>query len=93
MYNSQVFPGSARAGNITLEDHSVTYQFRVSASIMVGQSLNEGELSFITANTDVFIPEPGKVAMHGIVDLYSRNTESEKSLSYSYIATVVSYRS
>lgn len=54
-----MFPGSARAGNVTLEDHSVTYQFRVSAAVMVGQNINEGELSAVTANTTLFIPEPG----------------------------------
>ena len=55
----KVFPGSARAGNITLVGHSITYQFHVSASVIVDQTPNEGELSAITVNTTLFVPEPG----------------------------------
>jgi hypothetical protein len=55
----QVFPGSAMAGNVTLVDHSVTYQFRVSAAIIASGDINEGELSTITINTTLFVPEPG----------------------------------
>jgi hypothetical protein len=47
------------AGNVTLVDHSVTYQFRVSAAIIASGDINEGELSAITINTTLFIPEPG----------------------------------
>ena len=55
----QVFPGSARAGNVTLVDHSVTYQFRVSAATIESGDINEGELSAITINTTLFVPKPG----------------------------------
>ena len=54
-----MFPGSATAGNVTLVDHSVTYQFRVSAAVMVDGNINEGELSAITINTTLFVPKPG----------------------------------
>ena len=54
-----MFPGSVTAGNVTLVDHSVTYQFRVSAAVSVDGNLNEGELSAITANTTLFVPQPG----------------------------------
>ena len=55
----QVFPGSARSGIITLVDHSITYQFRVSASVMLAQTFNEGELSVVTPSATLFVPEPG----------------------------------
>ena len=55
----QVFPGSARAGNITLEEHSITYQFRVSAGVVEGDVINEGELSDISVSSTVYVPEPG----------------------------------
>ena len=58
---TQVFPGSARAGNITLVDHSITYQFRVSAAVMVGQTVNEGELSAVSLKTTLFVPNPGLI--------------------------------
>ena len=60
----QVFPGYARAGNITLVDHSVTYQFRVSASVAVDQTFNEGDLSTVTINSTLFVPEPGIAAIY-----------------------------
>ena len=47
------------AGNVTLVDHSVTYQFRVSAAIMSDGNINEGDLSSITTNTTLFVPMPG----------------------------------
>ena len=57
-----MFHGTATSGNITLVDHSVTYQFRVSAGITDSETntVNEGELSTITESTTLFIPEPGK---------------------------------
>ena len=55
----QILPGSARAGNITLVDYSITYQFRVSASVVDDRVLNEGELSDVTARTILFVPKPG----------------------------------
>ena len=60
VYFIQSFSGTATAGNITLTNHSITYEFRVSAAIMYGQTLNEGDLSTVTASTTVFVPEPGK---------------------------------
>ena len=54
-----MFPGSARAGNITISAHSVTYNFVVSAAVMTSQILNEGEPSDTTVRTALFIPDPG----------------------------------
>ena len=56
---AQSFSGIATAGNITLSNHSITYEFRVSAAIMTGHTLNEGELSTVSASSTVFVPEPG----------------------------------
>ena len=54
-----MFPGSARAGNITISAHSVTYNFVVSASVMADQVMNEGEPSAASVRTTLFIPDPG----------------------------------
>ena len=54
-----MFPGSARAGNITISAHSVTYNFVVSAAVMAGQIVNEGEPSDATVRTTLFMPDPG----------------------------------
>lgn len=54
-----MFPGSARAGNITITTHSVTYNFVVSAAVMAGQTVNEGEPSAATVRTTLFVPDPG----------------------------------
>ena len=67
-----MFPGSATAGNVTLVDHSLTYQFRVSAAVMVDGNINEGELSAITINTTLFVPKPGALG----------NTESACMIFY-----------
>ena len=56
----QSFSGTATAGNITLTNHSITYEFCVSAAVMYRQTLNKGALSTVTASTTVFVPEPGK---------------------------------
>ena len=56
---AQVFPGTLTSGNITLRVHSITYQFRVSASTSYGQSPNEGELSSITSEATIFVAEQG----------------------------------
>ena len=40
-------------------EHSVTYQFRVSAAVIESGDINEGELSAITINTTLFVPKPG----------------------------------
>ena len=55
----QVFPGSVRAGNITVTSYSVTYNFLVSAGVMVGPLVNEGDLSAATIKATLFIPDPG----------------------------------
>ena len=57
---SQLFPGSATAGNVTLTDDSVTYQFQVTASTFVGRVENEGNLSTITPESTIFVPERGR---------------------------------
>ena len=57
--HTQVFPESARVGDITLVDYSIIYQFRVSASVMVDQTYNEGEMSAVTPNAILFVPKPG----------------------------------
>ena len=59
----QEFPGTARVGNVTLTDHSITYQFQVSAAVGNGETFNEGDLSIITASSTVFVPEPGKTSV------------------------------
>ena len=56
----QVFPSTSTVGNISLTEHSITYQFQVSASVTVGQTSNEGDLSPLSPNTTVFIPRPGR---------------------------------
>ena len=63
-----MFSGSATSGNITLTRHSVFYEFQVSAATAYGSSVNEGSPSTVTANTVVFIPEPGKILYTGIVN-------------------------
>ena len=60
---AQVFPGSATAGNVTLVDHSLTYQFRVSAAVIVSGDINEGDLSAININTTLFVPRPGALSI------------------------------
>ena len=55
----QVFPSTSTAGNISLTEHSITYQFQVSASVNFGQTSNEGDLSPFSPNTAVFVPRPG----------------------------------
>ena len=57
---TQLFPASARAGNITLTDDSVTYQFQMTASTFMGREENEGNLSTITPESTIFIPERGR---------------------------------
>ena len=59
----QEFSGTATAGNITLTDHSISYQFQVSAAVMNGQTLNEGDRSTVTASTVLFVPDPGKISV------------------------------
>ena len=66
----QEFPGTATAGNVTLTDHSISYQFQVTAAIMNGQTLNEGDRSSITTGTILFVPEPGKVLVLSCCALY-----------------------
>ena len=58
---SQHFPASATAGNVTLTDHSVTYQFQMTASTFLGRVENEGNLSTITPESTVFVPESGNL--------------------------------
>ena len=55
----QSFPSTVTSGNITLSNYSISYQFQVSASTSYGQVANEGELSPISANATIFVPEPG----------------------------------
>ena len=52
------------AGNVSLMEYSITYQFQVSASTNFGQISNEGDLSDVTANTIMYIPMPGSVKHH-----------------------------
>ena len=54
-----MFPASARAGNITVVNHSITYEFRVSVSTIFNGMIDDGELSSVTINNTLFIPEPG----------------------------------
>ena len=56
---SQHFPASATARNVTLTDHSVIYQFQMTASTFLGRVESEGNLSTITPEFTVFVPEPG----------------------------------
>ena len=58
--NAQVLPGTHRSGNISLPAQSVTYQFRVSASSSSGLTANEGEMSSVSPNATIFVPEQGK---------------------------------
>ena len=58
---SQHFPASATAGNVTLNDYSATYQFQMTASTFLGRVENEGNLSTITPESTVFVPEPGNL--------------------------------
>ena len=58
----KVFPSIITSGNVSVVDHSITYQFQVSASTNFDGTPNEGELSTITANTTLFIPMPGTKA-------------------------------
>ena len=58
---SQIFPASATAGNVTLTDDAVTYQFQMTASTFLGGGAeNEGNLSIITPESTVFVPEQGR---------------------------------
>ena len=75
-YSIQTFPGTANAGNITLRDHSTTYHFRVSASVLVGPIFNEGDLSAISDSCALFVPKPGNHNSHELsylVLLYAFN--------------------
>lgn len=45
------------AGNITVPNTAVRYGVQVTASIMVGDEINEGQLSPVT---DIFVPEIGE---------------------------------
>ena len=65
---TQLFPGSARAGNVTLTDDSVTYQFQMTASTFLGREENEGNLSTITPESTIFVPERGR---YNIIYLHS----------------------
>ena len=63
-----MFSGTATSGNITLTQHSVFYQFQVSAATAYGSGVNEGSPSTVTANTIVFIPEPSEILYTSIVN-------------------------
>jgi len=76
------FPGTATAGNVTLTDHSISYQFQVSAAVMNGQTLNEGERSTITASTVLFVPEPGLPTPANV--RVTGSTNSSVSLAWDY---------
>ena len=45
------------AGNVTVPTTAVRYGVQVTASITVGDEINEGQLSPVT---DIFVPEGGK---------------------------------
>ena len=57
---SQHFPGNATAGNVLLNNHSVTYQFQMTASTFLRTVENEGNLSTITPQSTIIVPEPGR---------------------------------
>ena len=44
------------------------YEFQVSAATAYGSGVNEGSPSTVTANTIVFIPEPGKILCTSVVN-------------------------
>ena len=70
MFFLKVFPSTITTGNASLIEHSITYQFQVSASINSGGTPNEGELSALSANTTLFIPMPGTKATLKVVTVY-----------------------
>lgn len=55
----QVFPASATAGNVTIPDADVIYQFQVTATILTAGVLNEGDRSDISPESTVFVPVIG----------------------------------
>ncbi len=55
-YHLQVFSGSATSGNVTVPSTDAMYGVQVTASIPVGDSLNEGRISNLSL---VDVPTPG----------------------------------
>ena len=47
-------------GTVTIDSFDVVYQFQLSASVYIGTTENEGQLSDITSRSTVYIPQPGK---------------------------------
>ena len=56
----QVFSAAATVGTVTIDSFDVVYQFQLSASVYIGTTENEGQLSDITSMSTVYIPQPGK---------------------------------
>ncbi len=54
--NLQIFSGSSTSGNVTVPLTDVLYGVQVTASIQLGDNVDEGRLSNISS---VYVPTPG----------------------------------